>query len=72
MKLLFLGTAAAEGFPGLFCNCASCREARALGGKNLRMRSSLLINEDLLIDLVRCASRRAALQPEPVNPDPPA
>jgi phosphoribosyl 1,2-cyclic phosphate phosphodiesterase len=50
MKLLFLGTAAAEGFPGLFCNCASCREARALGGKNLRMRSSLLINEDLLID----------------------
>lgn len=50
MKLLFLGTAAAEGYPGIFCECSNCREARALGGKNLRMRSSLLVNDDLLID----------------------
>lgn len=50
MQLLFLGTAAAEGFPGIFCNCATCREARALGGKNLRYRSALLVNNDLLID----------------------
>jgi len=50
MKLLFLGTAAAEGYPGLFCDCTNCREARALGGRNLRMRSALLVNDDLLID----------------------
>ncbi|MBE0696889.1 MAG: metal-dependent hydrolase, partial [Anaerolineaceae bacterium] len=50
MRLLFLGTAAAEGYPGIFCNCAFCREARALGGRNLRYRSALLVNDDLLID----------------------
>ncbi|HEX7432732.1 MAG TPA: MBL fold metallo-hydrolase [Anaerolineaceae bacterium] len=50
MQLLFLGSAAAEGYPGLFCNCGNCREARALGGKNIRFRSSLLVNQDLLID----------------------
>lgn len=50
MRLLFLGTAAAEGYPGIFCDCDYCREARALGGKNLRFRSAMLINQDLLID----------------------
>jgi phosphoribosyl 1,2-cyclic phosphate phosphodiesterase len=50
MRLLFLGTAAAEGFPGIFCNCQACNQARALGGKNVRLRSALLINDDLLID----------------------
>ncbi len=50
MHLFFLGTAAAEGFPAIFCDCPNCREARALGGKNLRLRSALLVNEDLLID----------------------
>ena len=51
MKLTFLGTAAAEGFPAVFCNCRFCREARALGGKNIRTRSQSIINDDLLIDL---------------------
>jgi phosphoribosyl 1,2-cyclic phosphate phosphodiesterase len=50
MRLFFLGTAAAEGYPGIFCNCENCREARALGGRSLRFRSALLVNEDLLID----------------------
>ncbi|MBO5702869.1 MAG: hypothetical protein J6S71_10565 [Clostridia bacterium] len=50
MKLKYLGTAAAEGFPALFCNCKYCNEARALGGKNIRTRSQSLINGDLLID----------------------
>ena len=50
MRLFFLGTAAAEGYPGIFCNCANCNEARALGGQNLRFRSALLVNDDLLID----------------------
>ena len=38
------------GFPGVFCNCEFCREARRLGGKNIRTRSQSLINDDLLID----------------------
>jgi phosphoribosyl 1,2-cyclic phosphate phosphodiesterase len=50
MRLFFLGTAAAEGYPGIFCDCARCREARALGGRNLRFRSALLVNDNLLID----------------------
>jgi phosphoribosyl 1,2-cyclic phosphate phosphodiesterase len=50
MKISLLGTAAAEGYPGLFCECEHCRAARAAGGKNLRLRSSALINDDLLID----------------------
>lgn len=51
MKLTFLGTAAAEGMPAVFCNCAYCSEARRLGGKNIRTRSQAIINDDLLIDL---------------------
>ena len=51
MKLTYLGTAAAEGFPAIFCNCKYCAEARRLGGKNIRTRSQALINDDLLIDL---------------------
>lgn len=50
MKIRYLGTAAAEGFPALFCNCEYCNEARNLGGKNIRTRSQTLINDDLLID----------------------
>lgn len=51
MKLTYLGTAAAEGFPGVFCNCEYCIQARKTGGKNIRTRSQSLINDDLLIDL---------------------
>ncbi len=51
MRLTFLGTSAANAFPEAFCLCENCREARRLGGKSLRKRSSLLINEDLLIDM---------------------
>ena len=51
MRLKYLGTAAAEGFPAIFCNCKYCNEARVLGGKNIRTRSQSLINSDLLIDL---------------------
>ena len=50
MKLTYLGTAAAEGFPAIFCNCEYCKEARRLGGKNIRTRSQALVNDDLLID----------------------
>jgi phosphoribosyl 1,2-cyclic phosphate phosphodiesterase len=50
MRLTFLGTAAAEGYPGIFCRCENCSQARLLGGRNLRFRSALLVNDDLLID----------------------
>ncbi len=50
MKLRYFGTAAAEGMPAIFCNCSYCKEARILGGKNIRTRSQALINDDLLID----------------------
>lgn len=50
MKITYLGTAAAEGWPAMFCNCEYCKKAKELGGKNLRTRSQALINDDLLID----------------------
>ncbi len=51
MKITFLGTSAATSCPLPFCHCSICRQARAIGGHDLRKRSSLLINDDLLIDL---------------------
>ena len=51
MKLKYLGTAAAEGVPALFCDCDTCRRSKLLGGKNIRSRSQAVINDDLLIDL---------------------
>jgi len=50
MKIKFLGTAAAEGWPALFCNCESCQKARKNGGKNIRTRSSCLINDEYMVD----------------------
>jgi phosphoribosyl 1,2-cyclic phosphate phosphodiesterase len=50
MRLFFLGTAAAEAYPAMFCECPNCERARSLGGRNLRLRSCLLVNEDLLLD----------------------
>ncbi|HET7770011.1 MAG TPA: MBL fold metallo-hydrolase [Chloroflexota bacterium] len=50
MRLTFLGTAAAEGYPALWCRCQRCQTARRRGGKNLRFRAAALINDDLLID----------------------
>ncbi len=45
-----MGTAAAEGWPGLFCRCDACNKARALGGKNIRTRAGAMIDGRLLID----------------------
>ena len=50
MKLFFLGTASAEGYPAPFCECINCRKARKEGGKSLRLRSSLMIDNELLVD----------------------
>lgn len=50
MKLKFLGTAAAEGIPALFCSCDTCKLSLELGGKNLRKRSSLLLDDKIMFD----------------------
>lgn len=50
MQITFLGTAAATSYPLAFCQCDFCREARIHGGKDFRKRSSIVINDDLLID----------------------
>lgn len=51
MIVRFLGTSAANAYPEAFCRCENCTRARALGGTSMRKRSSVLINDDLLIDL---------------------
>lgn len=50
MRVTFLGTAAAEGVPQLWCRCANCQVARERGGRHVRLRTATLINDDLLID----------------------
>ena len=50
MKITVLGSGG-FGYPLTFCNCENCSNARKLGGKNIRKRASLLINDDLIIDL---------------------
>ncbi len=50
MKLQILGTAAAEGWPALYCTCDWCKKARQLGGKDIRTRSGAMIDDRLMID----------------------
>lgn len=50
MKIQYLGTAAAEGVPAIFCDCDNCKRSRKLGGKNIRTRSQAIIDETLLVD----------------------
>ena len=49
MKLQYLGTGGAEGFPGMFCACRACRLAREQ--KQYKARSCSLLNDSVLIDL---------------------
>lgn len=51
MKLTFLGTSAANAYPEAFCSCRNCQRARIEGGRSLRVRSSALVDGDLLLDL---------------------
>ena len=50
MKITVLGSGG-FGYPLVFCNCEYCRKARKLGGRNIRKRASLLINDEMIIDL---------------------
>ena len=51
MRIQILGTAAAEGWPAVFCGCETCNRARAAGGKNIRTRQSAQIDDVFKIDL---------------------
>ncbi len=51
MIIKYLGTAAAEGIPGIFCTCDTCQRARKAGGKNIQSRSQAIIDDSLLIDM---------------------
>lgn len=51
MKLTFLGTAAAEMYPGIFCACPNCQAAREAGGKNIRGNSAAMLDGDILLDM---------------------
>lgn len=50
LKLHLLGTGAAEGYPAIFCKCNACMKARMLGGKDIRTRSSALLDDTIKID----------------------
>jgi len=50
MRLQFLGTAAAEAIPALWCDCQTCATAKARGGKEIRRRCSYLIDADTMVD----------------------
>ena len=50
MRIKYLGTAAAEGIPALFCDCDVCKKSMKLGGRNIRTRSQAIIDNTLLID----------------------
>ncbi|MDR1902725.1 MAG: hypothetical protein LBQ88_10650 [Treponema sp.] len=51
MEILFLGTAAAEGIPALFCRCETCLNAEKAGGRDIRSRCGFLVNRHLLLDI---------------------
>jgi phosphoribosyl 1,2-cyclic phosphate phosphodiesterase len=51
MKVIFLGTGAATAMPLPFCNCEICKAAKKFKGKDIRKRSSIVINGNMLIDL---------------------
>ena len=48
MRVLLLGTGAADGWPQPFCRCASCAHARSEG--IVRARSGVLVDDCVLID----------------------
>lgn len=50
MKVTFLGTGAAEGWPAPFCRCPACNSARKNSGKDIRSRTGALIDGVIKID----------------------
>ncbi|MGN3394049.1 MBL fold metallo-hydrolase [Enterococcus gallinarum] len=51
MKVTYLGTAAAERVPAIFCNCRICRHAMEKKGREIRTQTQALLDDGkLLID----------------------
>jgi len=64
MKITYLGTAAAEAIPALYCQCAACESARKNLGKEYRCRSGCVIDDTFEIDCppdVYCSTIRAGV-----------
>jgi len=57
MKVVMLGTGAADGWPTPFCWCASCAQAAAAG--HIRRQTSALIDDIILLDCGAEAPRSA-------------
>jgi len=51
MRLLILGTAAAEAVPGMFCPCRVCHHARRVGGREVRSRTAYMVGDAVRIDM---------------------
>lgn len=51
MTFTILGTAAAEGWPALWCPCEACEGARSRGGKDIRRRASYQLGDRIHVDL---------------------
>lgn len=51
MKITFMGTGAAEGWPAAFCKCEYCTKAWELGGRNIRKRTCTMVDDKILIDM---------------------
>src|SRR5699024_6157159 len=49
MKIHFLGTGAAEGIPNPHCTCDVCEQTRIERGKNIRSRTSVIIDDELKV-----------------------
>ena len=50
MKILFLGTGAAEGAPAMYCDCNTCKQLRKRGETEYHTRSQVVIDEKIGID----------------------
>lgn len=51
MKIHFLGTAASEGIPNPYCSCELCERVRITKGKDIRTRSSVVVDDKMQIDI---------------------
>jgi phosphoribosyl 1,2-cyclic phosphate phosphodiesterase len=59
MEITFLGTGAAELYPGIWCQCDYCNYAREKGGRNIRFTSSIHFADTCLIDFPADVANKA-------------
>ena len=50
MKIQFLGTAAAEGVPSVFCECDNCKLIKSFGESEYRTRAQVIIDDCMSVD----------------------